>query len=193
MAGLGWRPRCVRLQSPHSEPRCKFVFLAGCILDGLYLSLLALSAEAVTDPLSLFIQFIHILATSHITFCLHFLCPSPNLWSFQSFSFLLTFVQFVSLLVPQTAARVQGFLKWSPQEAWTESRGLCTWSGKEFYSIQNTEKKQKCHDFVTNRNHRRLCIVLPWLQISQNIIYARHCFEITIAIKPVMRSVIYCW
>jgi hypothetical protein len=42
-------------------------------------------------------------------------------------------------------------------------------------------------DFVTNRNHRSFRITLQLLQISRNIFYTHHCFEITVVIRPAAR------
>lgn len=103
-AGLRLRPRCVRIQSPHLEPLCESMFLAGCTLDGLYP---AYSVDRGSDRPT-------------VSFCSnhprsgnlsHSLSPLPRVPITKPTisSFLLIFEQFASFRVGQTFTLVQGF------------------------------------------------------------------------------------
>ena len=121
---------------------------------------------------------VHILANSHVTVDS---TPGAN---YQTCD--LVSLYFFSLTFTQMFTLVQGFFKWSSQETWTEYETSVNLH-KKILTFYCELRRQTWCDFVIDRNRRYFYIVLL---ISQNIIYAHHCFEIIIVIKPVSRPII---
>lgn len=190
MTGLGFKPRCVRLQSPHSEPLYTAVFLAGCILDGLY-SRIFRQQRQMRTPRALYSISPHPGNLSH-----HFSPPllvlitkpmTIPVFSFSSWS--LCNLPLSCLQQAFTVMQVLGILKWGLQEAQMGVKSSVSLD-REIILFYCENRKQTWCGFVTNWTRRYFYITLPLLQIPQNIIYAHHCFEITIVIQPVTRSLI---